>query len=65
VRPGGRTSTGVRLSHVLRPYLARYATDPDGVPSDDAESVIIPTAKKLDRADTYSWQVGVQFFQAL
>ncbi|KAI9773420.1 MAG: hypothetical protein M1840_007636 [Geoglossum simile] len=62
VRPGGRTSTGVRLNHILRPYLAPYATDLDGVPSDDTESVIIPTAKKLDRVDTYGWQVGVQFF---
>ncbi|KAH0553454.1 hypothetical protein GP486_006478 [Trichoglossum hirsutum] len=75
VRPSGGTPTGVRLNHVLRPYLARYATDPegtkplniimitDGVPSDDVESVIINAAKKLDKADAPAWQVGIQFFQ--
>ncbi|KAI9779529.1 MAG: hypothetical protein M1839_007337 [Geoglossum umbratile] len=75
VRPSGGTPTGVRLNHVLRPYLARYMANPegtkplnvivitDGVPSDDVESVIISAAKKLDKADAPAWQVGVQFFQ--
>ncbi|KAH0541526.1 hypothetical protein FGG08_004001 [Glutinoglossum americanum] len=75
VRPQGGTPTGVRLNHILRPYLARYAANPDatkplniivitdGVPSDDVESVLINAAKKLDKADAPAWQVGVQFFQ--
>ncbi|KAI9863315.1 MAG: hypothetical protein M1813_003757 [Trichoglossum hirsutum] len=75
VRPSGGTPTGIRLDNILRPYLARYAENPegtkplniivitDGVPSDDVESVIINAAKKLDRADAPAWQVGVQFFQ--
>ena len=35
----------------------------DGVPSDDPESVIISIAKKLDRLDAPTHQVGIQFFQ--
>lgn len=35
----------------------------DGIPSDDPESVIIHTARKLDALDAPPWQVGIQFFQ--
>jgi hypothetical protein len=64
MRPSDGTSIGVRLNHIVCwQYLARHATDPDGVKplsitvitdgvlSDNVESVIIPAAKKLDRAD--------------
>ncbi|KAF2396463.1 hypothetical protein EJ06DRAFT_534188 [Trichodelitschia bisporula] len=75
VRPRGGTPTGQRLNAILRPYLARYAADPertkplniivitDGEPSDDVESPLIAAAKKLDRLEAPAWQVGVQFFQ--
>ena len=75
VTPMGGTPTGIRLHHILKPYLQRYKVDPigtkplnivvitDGVPSDDVESVIISAAKQLDRADAPAWQVGIQFFQ--
>ncbi|ENH98643.1 hypothetical protein COCC4DRAFT_45896, partial [Bipolaris maydis ATCC 48331] len=32
-------------------------------PSDDVESPIIQTAKKLDKLNAPAWQVGIQFFQ--
>lgn len=35
----------------------------DGVPSDDLESVLLATAKKLDKLDAPPYQIGVQFFQ--
>lgn len=75
VTPMGGTPTGIRLHHILKPYLQRYKVDPngtkplnivvitDGVPSDDVESVIISAAKQLDRVDAPAWQVGIQFFQ--
>jgi uncharacterized protein YegL len=75
VRPQGGTPTGQRLNQILKPYLARYAANPDGIkplniiiitdgePSDDVESPIISAAKKLDKYDAPAWQVGIQFFQ--
>ncbi|KAJ4373332.1 hypothetical protein N0V83_003626 [Neocucurbitaria cava] len=75
VRPSGATPTGQRLNKILRPYLQRYERAPettkpiniivitDGEPSDDVESPIIQTAKKLDKLDAPAWQVGIQFFQ--
>jgi hypothetical protein len=75
VRPGGGTPTGQRLNSILRPYLQRYAANPettkpvniivitDGEPSDDVESVLIHAAKRLDKLDAPAWQVGIQFFQ--
>jgi len=30
------------------------------VPSDDVESVIVATAKKLDKWDAQPWQIGIQ-----
>lgn len=75
VRPGSGTPTGQRLNQILKPYLAKYTAKPDstkpvniivitdGVPTDDVESVIVRTAKKLDKLDAPSWQVGIQFFQ--
>jgi uncharacterized protein YegL len=75
VRPGGATPTGQRLNKILRPYVQRYQNDPegtkpiniivitDGEPSDDVESPIIQAAKKLDKLDAPTWQVGIQFFQ--
>lgn len=35
----------------------------DGVPSDDVESVILSSAKKLDQLEASPSQVGIQFFQ--
>ncbi|KAI2479380.1 von willebrand factor [Pyrenophora tritici-repentis] len=35
----------------------------DGEPSDDVESAIIQAARKLDKLDAPTWQVGIQFFQ--
>ncbi|KAJ5747072.1 uncharacterized protein N7511_008768 [Penicillium nucicola] len=35
----------------------------DGVFTDDAESVIMGVARKLDLVDAIAWQVGIQFFQ--
>jgi uncharacterized protein YegL len=75
VRPSGATPTGQRLHKILKPYLQRYEHAPDttkpiniivitdGEPSDDVESPIIQTAKKLDKLDAPAWQVGIQFFQ--
>jgi uncharacterized protein YegL len=75
VRPSGATPTGQRLNKILKPYLKRYERNPehtkpmnvivitDGEPSDDVESPIIQTAKKLDKLDAPAWQIGVQFFQ--
>lgn len=78
VRPGGGTPTGTKLNAILKPYLRECeakksnleALKPlniivitDGVPSDDPESVIVSYAKKLEKLDAPSWQVGIQFFQ--
>lgn len=75
VRPSGSTPTGQRLNKILKPYLQRYERAPentkpinvivitDGEPSDDVESAIIQAAKKLDKLDAPTWQVGIQFFQ--
>jgi uncharacterized protein YegL len=74
VRPSGATPTGQRLHKILKPYIQRYERDDktkpiniivitDGEPSDDVESTIIQTAKKLDKLDAPAWQVGIQFFQ--
>jgi hypothetical protein len=35
----------------------------DGVASDDVESVIVQTARKLDAWAAVPWQIGIQFFQ--
>lgn len=35
----------------------------DGKASDDVESTIVSTAKKLDKMGAEPWQVGIQFFQ--
>jgi len=78
VRPQGGTPTGIRVHHILKPYLAKLEKCiaegrdckplnlivlTDGVPSDDVESVLISAAKKLDKLDAPPFQVGVQFFQ--
>lgn len=75
VRPSGSTPTGQRLNKILKPYLQRYERAPDntkpinvivitdGEPSDDVESTIIQAAKKLDKLEAPTWQVGIQFFQ--
>lgn len=78
VRPQGGTPTGVRVHHILKPYLAKLESEmaagremkplnlivlTDGVPSDDVESVLLSAAKKLDKLDAPPFQVGVQFFQ--
>jgi uncharacterized protein YegL len=75
VKPCGSTPTGQRLNKILKPYIQRYEKNPDstkpvniivitdGEPSDDVESPIIQAAKKLDKLDAPTWQVGIQFFQ--
>lgn len=75
VSPGGGTPTGQRLNQILKPYLRRYESNPDGTkpiniicitdgaPSDDVESPIIAAAKKLDKLEAPAWQIGIQFFQ--
>jgi hypothetical protein len=35
----------------------------DGIATDDVESVIVQTARKLDAWGAVPWQVGIQFFQ--
>lgn len=46
---------------VVRPMNIIVITD--GVFSDDAETVILDTARTLDRCQMTPWQVGIQFFQ--
>lgn len=75
VKPGGKTPIGGNLKEIFREYFERYEKNPDttkpiniicitdGVPTDDVESELIKTARKLDALDAPAWQVGVQFFQ--
>lgn len=78
VQPQGGTPTGIRVHNILKPYMAKLESElsqgkdfkplnliifTDGVPSDDVESVLLATAKKLDKLDAPPYQVGVQFFQ--
>lgn len=79
VRPGGGTPTGTRLNAILKPYIKeceRAGPDrieevkplnvivvTDGEAHDDPESVILNAAKKLDRLEAPTWQLGIQFFQ--
>ncbi|KAL0940851.1 von willebrand factor [Colletotrichum truncatum] len=78
VRPRGATPTGQRLHNIFKPYLQLLDSKKDdmdsvrpiniivitdGAPSDDVESTIISTAKKLDKLDAPLHQIGVQFFQ--
>ena len=77
VKPCGGTPTGTRIHSILKPYLAKLEKAKrkgkevkpmnlivliDGIPSDDVESVLLSTAKKLDKLDAPPYQVGVQFF---
>ncbi|KAL6860346.1 hypothetical protein ACO1O0_004373 [Amphichorda felina] len=76
-RPMGVTPTGKRLRSILKPYTDMLERSPDvddvkpvniivitdGAPTDDPESSIIQAAKKLDRLDAPTYQVGIQFFQ--
>ncbi|PKY09153.1 hypothetical protein P168DRAFT_287230 [Aspergillus campestris IBT 28561] len=75
VHPQGLTPFGTRLHDLLRPYLRRVESDTqrvkplniiaitDGEFTDDAESVLIDAARRLDACAAVPWQVGVQFFQ--
>ncbi|PLB48885.1 hypothetical protein P170DRAFT_357405 [Aspergillus steynii IBT 23096] len=77
VHPWGATPFGKRLHDILGPYLRRVeGMDPmgtvkplniiaitDGAFTDDAESIIVDVAKRLDACRAVPWQVGVQFFQ--
>ena len=77
VRPRGATPTGQRLEAILKPYLLKYEKASknakpkamnlicitDGAPSDDVEGPLVQAARRLDKMDAPSWQVGVQFFQ--
>ncbi|CAI4211553.1 unnamed protein product [Parascedosporium putredinis] len=78
IQPFGGTPTGTRLQSILKPYLQLLEANKDdlesckpvnvivitdGVPSDDVEGVLLNAARKLDRIDAPSYQIGVQFFQ--
>ena len=77
VSPWGGTPTGRRLLDLLSKYVAKIEKPmgmerekplnliviTDGVPSDDPEGSIVQIAKKLDKLEAPSWQIGVQFIQ--
>lgn len=78
IQPFGGTPTGTRLQSILKPYLQLLEANKDdlesckpvnvivitdGVPSDDVEGVLLNAARKLDKIDAPSYQIGVQFFQ--
>jgi uncharacterized protein YegL len=76
VQPSGGTPTGRRLRSIMKPYLEKLERDgedktkplniiviTDGVPTDDVEQVIIWAAKKLDKLDAPSSQLGIQMLQ--
>lgn len=78
VRPRGGTFTGMRLDHILKPYLSKLQKaakldEPvkpinlivitDGAPTDDPEDAIVHYAEQLDRLGALRWQAGIQFFQ--
>ncbi|KAF2660038.1 hypothetical protein K491DRAFT_701856 [Lophiostoma macrostomum CBS 122681] len=76
VQPSGGTPTGRRLRNIIRPYLTKLETDgedrtkpiniiviTDGVPTDDVEQEIITIAKKLDKLEAPSSQLGIQMLQ--
>ncbi|KAK5997152.1 hypothetical protein PT974_02505 [Cladobotryum mycophilum] len=77
IRPYGITPTGGRLQSILKPYVSHlsHAKDmdkvkpvniiviTDGRPTDDPESIIVQSAKKLDQLEAPPHQVGIQFFQ--
>jgi hypothetical protein len=52
---GGEPSESVKPINII--------TITDGAFTDDAESVIIDVARRLDKCHAVPWQVGVQFFQ--
>jgi hypothetical protein len=75
VQPRGATPTGQKLHEILKRYTAEFSKHgenvkplniiviTDGEATDDVESTLISTAKKLDRMDAPAWQCGIQFFQ--
>lgn len=78
VSPRGATFTGMRLDHILKPYLSKLekaaktedSVKPvniivitDGAPTDDPEDAIVPHAEALDKLGAPRWQAGIQFFQ--
>lgn len=77
VSPWGGTPTGRRLLDILSKYVSSLEKPnglerekplnliviTDGVPSDDPEGTIVQIAKKLDKMEAPTWQIGVQFIQ--
>jgi hypothetical protein len=78
VQPQGGTPTGVIVHNIVKPYMANLESEltqrkdfktlhlivlTDGIHSDDVESILLATAKKLNKLDAPPYQGGVQFFQ--
>jgi hypothetical protein len=78
VQPQGGAPTGVIVHNIVKPYMANLESElsqgkdfktlhlidlTDGIHSDDVESILLATAKKLNKLDAPPYQVGVQFFQ--
>lgn len=58
-----RRADGTLADPALYVKPVNIITITDGEFTDDAESVIVDVARKLDRMNALPWQVGVQFFQ--
>ncbi|KAF7595339.1 hypothetical protein BBP40_006588 [Aspergillus hancockii] len=54
-------ASGGEPSEFVKPL--NIITITDGAFTDDAESIIIDTARRLDKCHAVPWQVGIQFFQ--
>jgi hypothetical protein len=78
IEPQGSIPIHTRLQDILTPYLTKLEEErakgrevkplslivlTDSTPSDDVKSILLSTAKKLDRLNAPSAQVGVHFFQ--
>lgn len=78
VSPRGGTFTGMRLNHILKPYLSKLQKAAqndedvkpinlivitDGAPTDDPEDTIVHYAQEMDKLGSLRWQAGIQFFQ--
>lgn len=68
VKPSGSTPTGQRLNSILKAYIEKFKrlkdvkplniiVITDGCPSDDVESVIVQTSRKLDKMEADLTQV--------
>lgn len=77
IAPRGLTPTGQRLRSIMKPYLEqlKQADDvesvkpvnviviTDGAPTDEPEQDIVQAARRLDKLEAPSSQLGIQFFQ--